>query len=238
MKFYSADIEMLMSGWNTLYITTGIPGSVHHLGLSRDTQDQLTKLATSKPGEPTKILADKRYIAFREDSPLQLVTPHNKPAHEKLRPREARESYDIASVRVVMENFFGRLSTKFHIMIRRWGFEDEYYPTIFDTCRALVNFYIQNGLGGSLQKHESETHRKTLTHICSKGREAVKATAKRVAKRRARKQRIRDQQAQIDQEQGINPEDDERMARAAMESSDDSSYTPTLQTKHQRKSFP
>jgi hypothetical protein len=37
-------------------------------------------------------------------------------------------------------------------------------------------------------------------------REAVEAAAERVTKRRARKQRIRDQQAQIDQEQRIDPE--------------------------------
>jgi hypothetical protein len=59
---------------------------------------------TSKPGEPTKILADKGYISFRE-SLLQLVTPHKKPADGTLRPREARENYDLASVRVVVENF-------------------------------------------------------------------------------------------------------------------------------------
>jgi hypothetical protein len=30
-------------------------------------------------------------------------------------------------------------------MVRRWGFEDEYCPTIFETCCALVNFDIQLG---------------------------------------------------------------------------------------------
>jgi hypothetical protein len=83
-----------------MYITAGIPGSVHDLALFRDTQDQLTKLVTSKPGEPTNIPADKGYIGFREDSPLQLVTPHKKPAHGTLKPREARENYDVVSVRV------------------------------------------------------------------------------------------------------------------------------------------
>jgi hypothetical protein len=87
----------------------------------------------------------------------------------------------------------------------------------------LVNFEIQDGLRGSLQKQESETHGKILTHICSKGREAVEAATERVAKKPARKQRIRDQQAKIDQEQGIDLENDERRVMAAMESTDDAS---------------
>jgi hypothetical protein len=62
-----------------------------------------------------------------------------------------------------------------------------------------------------------------LIHICSKRREAVEAAAERVAKRRARKQRIRDEQAQIDQEQGVNPDDDERRVMTMMESTDNSS---------------
>jgi hypothetical protein len=166
-----------------IHITAGIPGSVQDLALFRDTQDQLTKSMTSKPGESTKPLADNGDIGFREDGPLQLVTPEKKPAHGTLRPREARESYDLTSVRVVMENFSGRISTKFHIMARRWGFKDEYYATIFETCCALANFDIQDGLEGSLQKQETETHDKILTHIRFKGREVVEAAAERVAKR-------------------------------------------------------
>jgi hypothetical protein len=42
-----------------IHIPAGIPGSLHDLALFRDTQDQPTKLVMSKPGEPTKILADK-----------------------------------------------------------------------------------------------------------------------------------------------------------------------------------
>jgi hypothetical protein len=69
-----------------MHITAGILGSVYDLPLFRDTQDQLTKLVTSKPGEPSKILADKESIGFKEDRPLQLVTPYKKPAHGTLRP--------------------------------------------------------------------------------------------------------------------------------------------------------
>jgi hypothetical protein len=68
-----------------MHITARILGSVYDLALFRDTQDQLTKLVTSKPGEPTKILADKGFIGFRKYRPLQLVTSHKKPAHGMLR---------------------------------------------------------------------------------------------------------------------------------------------------------
>jgi hypothetical protein len=108
-------------------------------------------------------------------------------------------------------------------MVRHWGFKNEYYSTRFETCCALVNFDIHDRFEGNLQKQESENYGRILAHICSRGRKTVEASAERVAKRRARKQRIRDQQAQIDQEQGIDPEDDERRVMAAMDSTDDSS---------------
>jgi hypothetical protein len=88
-----------------MHITAAIPRSLHDLALFRDTPDQLTKLVTSKPDEPTNILSNKEYIGFREDSLVQFVRPHQKSAQRTLRPRENRENYNLASVRVMVENF-------------------------------------------------------------------------------------------------------------------------------------
>jgi hypothetical protein len=63
------------------------------------------KVLTSKPGEPTKILADKGYIGFKKDSPLQLMMPYKKHAHGTLRFREARKNYNLASVPAVVQDF-------------------------------------------------------------------------------------------------------------------------------------
>jgi hypothetical protein len=72
---YYLKSQVVTSRWGMrMYITAGIPWSVYDLALFRGTQDQVTKLVTSKLGEPTKILADKRYIGFREDHSFQLVT--------------------------------------------------------------------------------------------------------------------------------------------------------------------
>jgi hypothetical protein len=48
----------------------------------------------------------------------------------------------LSSARVIIENYFGRLSNRFLIMVRRWGFEEQFYPVIFKICRALANYDI------------------------------------------------------------------------------------------------
>jgi hypothetical protein len=105
--YYRKSQVVTNRGEMAMYVTAGIPGSVHDFSLFRDSQNQLTKLVTLKPGEPTKLHGDKGYIGFREDSPLQFVMPHKKPARWTLRPRETHENYDLASARVVAENFRG-----------------------------------------------------------------------------------------------------------------------------------
>jgi hypothetical protein len=61
----------------------GVPASVHDLALFRSTVTELDELVASKPNEPTKILADKRYIGFTDpathDSPQEIAEWRSEP---------------------------------------------------------------------------------------------------------------------------------------------------------------
>jgi hypothetical protein len=62
-----------------LHVVAGVPGSVDDLTLFRSSVTDLEELVASKPNEPTKIPADKKYIGFADSQILQLMTPYNKP---------------------------------------------------------------------------------------------------------------------------------------------------------------
>jgi hypothetical protein len=201
-----------------MHVVAGVPGSTHDLALFRDTSERLAQLIAQKPHQqPRAILADKGYIGFipTDRARLHLLTPHKKPYQGSLTAVDTRENATVSSQRVVVENFFGRLSTKFHIMVRRWGFDDEYYPIIFEICCALVNFDIQHGSGGRLTDGDGKTYAKTLTHVGEKGKEATEHAADRVMRRRERRLDMRREQEQRDAEESFIPEDDEMRATAA-----------------------
>jgi hypothetical protein len=199
-----------------MHVVAGEPGATHDLTLFRKHEEDLALLVRSRCGarEPTRILADKGYIGFQGET-LQLVTPHKQPRQGNLTKEQRNHNTHVAKSRVVVENFFGRLSVKFHIMVRRWGLDDDFYPVVFEICCALVNFDILAGYGGPLRGEDGEQYGLILTHECEKGKlEAAKA-AERVRRRRAKRLAIREEQARLDRVEGQLVEEDEIRARVA-----------------------
>jgi hypothetical protein len=151
-----------------MHFFAGVEGSVHDLEVFRRTLNNLYRLLEDHPNEPTKIRADKGYIGFNDSPLIKLVTLHKKPPHGFLSDAQVRSNQRRSSARVVVENYFGRLATRFHIMMRRWGFNDAFYPTVFGVCHALANYDIVLG-GGALQSAEGDQHGAILARICTKG---------------------------------------------------------------------
>jgi hypothetical protein len=147
-----------------MHVVAGVPGAKHDLALFREHAEELGTLVDSRPREPTAILADKGYIGYHGPPHLELITPHNQPRRGNLTKEQRSDNKRLASARVVAENFFGRLSLKFHIMVRRWGFDDDFYPVLFDICGALVNFDIRRGHGGPFHADDGIKYGQILTH--------------------------------------------------------------------------
>jgi hypothetical protein len=186
-----------------MHFFAGVEGSVHDLEVFRKTLNDLCRLLEDHPNEPTKILANKGYIGFNDSPLVKLVTPHKKPPHVFLSNAQVRSNQRLSSARVV-ENYFGRLATRFHIMVRRWGFDDAFYPIVFGICCALANYDILLG-GGALQSAKGDQYGAMLTRICTKGRDAVLNARERMQMRRAQ-----GRSARADREEAHDPEEDEQ----------------------------
>jgi hypothetical protein len=79
----------------------------------------------------------------------------------------------LGRAQVIIESYFGRLSNRFLIMVRRWGFEEQFYRVIFKICCALANYDTLAREGGSLRIQEGDEYGVMLTRICTIGMKAV-----------------------------------------------------------------
>jgi hypothetical protein len=166
-----------------LHVVAGLPGSVRDLMLLRLTVTELEELVASKPNEPTKILADNGYTGFTDSQILQSMTLYKKPRNGVLSQAQLAVNTKLGSARVIIENYFGRFSNRFLIMVRRWGFEDQFYSAIFKICCALANSDILAGEGESLRMQEGDEYGVILTRICTKGKRAVEDARERMKRR-------------------------------------------------------
>jgi hypothetical protein len=88
------------------------------------------------------MLADKGYSGFTDSQILQLMIPYKKPRNGVLSQAQLAANKKLGSVRVIIENYFDRLSNRFPIMVRRWRFGEQFYPAVFKICCALANYDI------------------------------------------------------------------------------------------------
>jgi hypothetical protein len=84
-----------------------------------------------------------------------------------LSQEEVRHNRRLSHHRVIVENFFGRLCAKFHIMVRRWAFGEQLHPAVFRICCAFVNLDMLRP-GGALRAGDGILYRKALTRATAK----------------------------------------------------------------------
>jgi hypothetical protein len=100
-------------------------------------------------------------------------------------------------------------------MMRRWGFEEQFYPTPFKICCALANYDNLVGEGGYLRMQDGDECGVMLTWICTKGKKTVEDARERMKRRRSKRAAVREAQERIDREAVIDPEEDEQRVFAA-----------------------
>jgi hypothetical protein len=102
-----------------VHIVAGLPASRHDFGLFCDYLTSVEELVGPHRGERCGILADKGYVGTLASTTVKLTTPYKTPRGEYLSPEERHAIRLLSSERVVIENYFGKLSVKFQLMARR-----------------------------------------------------------------------------------------------------------------------
>jgi len=129
---------------------SGVPGSVHDVTIARETIDDLTRLLQKTEAEAEDTDEEDTW-AFMGDSGYQglqhtvraVLPQKRRPGHELTRAQK-RFNTNLSSVRVVCENYYGRLKKKFRIMVDKYRGAREEYEHVFKACAALTNFDIQH----------------------------------------------------------------------------------------------
>ena len=122
-----------------LHVVTNIDGAVHDLEVFKESIQDIQFLMDHHPNTPKKILADKGYVS-REYAEL-LTTPH-KGQTITLSRSQLNENQRMGKVRVIIENFFGRMKNRYAIIGSTYRNDRDSYSAIFRLCVALTNFDI------------------------------------------------------------------------------------------------
>ncbi|RHY82233.1 hypothetical protein DYB26_008986 [Aphanomyces astaci] len=87
------------------------------------------------------LLADKGYQGLHRQ--LRAITPMKRPAGGLLSAADMAVNDKIASDRVIVENFFGRLKTLWSVVGDTYTWKRENYDPYFQTCVAFTNLHIR-----------------------------------------------------------------------------------------------
>lgn len=122
-----------------VHVVSGIEGSKHDKLVFDDSIDDfIEKVRDFHKDEPLLIIGDKGY---QEPNSQILVTP-KKGTYFDLTPEELLNNEKLSKIRIIVENFFGRLKSRYRI------FGDQYrgchisYESIFNKCCTLINYEI------------------------------------------------------------------------------------------------
>ncbi|RHY96587.1 hypothetical protein DYB37_013965 [Aphanomyces astaci] len=101
-----------------------------------------TTLEDSEPGmEQWAVLADKGYQGIQHN--VRAVLPLKKPIGGILTFAEQAKNDRIASDRVIVENYFGRLKTLWATCSDTYRWSRKSYDIVFQACLALTNVHVR-----------------------------------------------------------------------------------------------
>ncbi|RHY23469.1 hypothetical protein DYB32_009185 [Aphanomyces invadans] len=115
------------------------------------------------------VLADKGYQGIQRD--VRAVLPTKKPPRGVLTSDNVRRNDRIASVRVVVENWFGRMKCLRAVCsdIYRWSRKS--YDVVFQTCAALTNVHVRFH---PLRAEDGDAHAQNVNRLMSMGDKVTK----------------------------------------------------------------
>lgn len=125
-----------------VHVATGYKGSIHDKAIFDETIDDFyNSVICFHEGEPDQIMADKGY----QDGHSQYIISPIKGSYYTLSPEDLQYNEKLSKIRIIVENFFGRLKCRYKIIGSKFRGAHTHYELIFKTCCALVNFEILSG---------------------------------------------------------------------------------------------
>jgi hypothetical protein len=91
-------------------------------------------------GATWALIGDKGFQGLQHS--IRCHLPFKKPRNRPLTQAEEDQNRELAVARVICENFYGRLQSKFEIVSKKFCLGKDNYGFIFDLCVALCNFHI------------------------------------------------------------------------------------------------
>ncbi|KAE8891200.1 hypothetical protein PF003_g24632 [Phytophthora fragariae] len=138
-------------------------------------------LVTEYPDEWAH-LADKGYQGL--SSHFRAITPNKKQPGETLSIEQLEENDRIAHDRVLVENYFGRLTSLWAVASDKYRWSESSYDTLFRTCVALTNFHVHLN---PLRSADGDSYSSYLGCLLSIGEDVIakrKTSQKRYRNRR------------------------------------------------------
>jgi DDE superfamily endonuclease len=115
------------------------------------------------------VLADKGYQGY--PASLRVILPKRKPAGRELEQEDMAKNADISSDRVLVENYFGRLSSLWKVMYVTFKWNESRFDCVSRLCVALTNYHT--GLM-PLRAQDATFYKSVLARYHSMGEEQRK----------------------------------------------------------------
>ena len=193
---YKVEVSVLPNGF-AIGCTKHHPGSVADLEIFRHnrifheeaTRKYVTDLSfddmdivPEHSADYWAILADKGYQGAVDE--LRVIHPIRTPIRGSLSLADMEFNQKVSSDRIIVENFFGRMTSMFTVLSHKYKWGEKMYDNIFMICLALTNIHIK----GFPLRASDRTHyqgvRKRLLHISREEQEKKREAYQRRLERR------------------------------------------------------
>lgn len=87
------------------------------------------------------VLMDKRYQGYAEN--LRCTITGKRPINCNLCMALQTSNCSIASDRIIVEMFFGRMATFWAVIYMKWSWDEGNYENVFKLCMCLTNLHIK-----------------------------------------------------------------------------------------------
>ncbi|CAL6046904.1 Conserved_hypothetical protein [Hexamita inflata] len=91
-------------------------------------------------GRNAYVIADSGYQGLQNE--INVITPHKKPKNDELSPIQKQHNKALSSRRIIVENYFGRLTGKFKLMKDIYLMEHGQYSNWVKLGYALTNYDV------------------------------------------------------------------------------------------------